>query len=185
MDAKELFIRKFVASIPTFGPGSRTKGCIAHIQKELVEVEAALDNQKCFEWVDVFLLAMDGLLRSVKYDGTLKHVVFNADIVAEKALELVMRKIRRNELREWPDYRTQDKDGAIEHVAARNPGGQIFGYTGPTPADPDYAKVMAVFDETKDVIRFSVRDYDGKYVDILVPRSQAKVLADALKGIES
>ena len=115
MNIEELFIRKLAASIPTFGPGSRTKGCIAHIKKELAEVEAAgnpRDMEK--EWVDVFLLAMDGLLRSVMHRDITSNPK-DYDFTAKVALSLIMDKIRVNEAREWPDYRKKLDSEAIEH----------------------------------------------------------------------
>lgn len=46
----------------TFGPGKRTGGICKHIRKELKEIEEAPTDLK--EWVDVLLLALDGVWRS-------------------------------------------------------------------------------------------------------------------------
>lgn len=92
--------RQRAFSLQTYGPGTRTKGVIAHIRKELVEIEAApLDLS---EWVDVIILAFDGAWRA----GHEPQAIIDA-IVAKQT---------RNEGREWPDWRTAAPDTAIEHV---------------------------------------------------------------------
>lgn len=92
--------RQSVFSHRAFGPGRRTKGIIAHIRKELAEVEA--NPEDLSEWVDIMLLAMDGAWR---------HGHTPADI----ALGLET-KLARNEQRTWPDWRTMSEDDAIEHI---------------------------------------------------------------------
>jgi hypothetical protein len=84
----------------TFGPGTRTAGVLDHIRKELKEVER--DPNDLTEWVDVILLALDGAWRH----GHTPEQIASA-IEAKQA---------RNESREWPDWRTQPTDRAIEHV---------------------------------------------------------------------
>lgn len=84
----------------TFGPGHRTKGVIAHIRKELVEIEQEpLDLE---EWVDVILLALDGAWRT----GA------SPEAIAAK----LYFKQAKNERREWPDWRTMRMDEAIQHI---------------------------------------------------------------------
>ena len=83
----------------TFGPGDRATGIVAHIRKELAEIEAAPGDLT--EWIDVILLAIDGAWRA----GHLPEVI--AAALAEKQ--------RINECREWPDWRTADRDAPIEH----------------------------------------------------------------------
>lgn len=90
--------REFSAN--TFGPGPRISTVIAHIRKELIEVEAAPDD--LMEWVDVVLLALDGAWRAGHEPAAI-------------ALALAT-KLTRNELRTWPDWRTVAPDTAIEHV---------------------------------------------------------------------
>lgn len=53
--------KQMMFSVNTFGPGSRKKGVIDHIGKELQEI-ADGDNDPA-EWVDVWLLSMDGAWR--------------------------------------------------------------------------------------------------------------------------
>lgn len=87
-------------SLKTFGPGTRSKGVIDHIRKELVEIEAA--PLELEEWVDVILLALDGAWR--------------AGYSPEDIAEAIEGKQERNEARAWPDWRTASPDQAIEHV---------------------------------------------------------------------
>jgi hypothetical protein len=84
----------------TFGPGTRLKGILDHIRKELKEIEAAPDDLE--EWVDLVLLSLDGAWR--------------AGFSPEQIAAEVEAKLTRNILREWPDWRTADPDKAIEHV---------------------------------------------------------------------
>lgn len=53
-------------SAATFGPGYRTAGILAHIRKELAEIEA--DPHDLEEWIDVILLAIDGFWRHGGWD---------------------------------------------------------------------------------------------------------------------
>lgn len=92
--------RQRAFSRATYGPGTRTKGVINHIRKELKEIEAAPTD--CEEWVDVILLALDGAWRSGK--------------TPEEICAAIEAKQTKNELRDWPDWRTQSPDKAIEHV---------------------------------------------------------------------
>lgn len=84
----------------TFGPGARAQGVVAHIRKELLEIEAAPADLT--EWVDVMILAMDGAWRA----GHSPEAIC-AGIVAKQT---------KNEGRNWPDWRTASPDGPIEHV---------------------------------------------------------------------
>ena len=86
-------------STKTFGPGRRVKGVIAHIRKELKEIEADPDDLE--EWIDVVLLALDGAWRA-------GHPPTEIALAIEA-------KQGKNELREWPDWRTVG-DEPIEHT---------------------------------------------------------------------
>lgn len=90
------FNDKIAWSFKTFGPGDRYKGVVAHIRKELDEVEA--DPSDIEEWVDVALLAMDGAWRSAGANGR----AFVDAMVAKDAT---------NRKRSWPDWR--DNPGAV------------------------------------------------------------------------
>lgn len=96
--------RQRAFSIKTFGPGTRTRGVVDHIRKELAEIEA--DPTDIKEWVDVILLAFDGAWRAG----------WEPQAVVE-AIDAIQ---TRNEGRTWPDWRTADPDKAIEHVRAED-----------------------------------------------------------------
>jgi hypothetical protein len=83
----------------TFGPGSRAKGVIDHIRKELNEIEA--DPTDLTEWIDVVILALDGAWRA---GGSPQQII-----------EALVAKQAKNEGRVWPDWRTADPNKAIEH----------------------------------------------------------------------
>ena len=92
-------VRQRTWSEKTFGPGDRSKGVIDHIRKELREIEAAPGDLE--EWIDVILLAFDGAWRSGH-----SPVAIVSGIVAKQ---------KKNEGRDWPDWRTLSTDVAIEH----------------------------------------------------------------------
>jgi hypothetical protein len=83
----------------TFGPGSRAKGIVDHICKELVEVEEDPTDLK--EWIDVVTLALDGAWR--------------AGHSPEQIVAQLEATLTRNEGRAWPDWRAAPVDKAIEH----------------------------------------------------------------------
>lgn len=83
----------------TFGPGTRTKGVIDHIRKELKEIEDDPTDLK--EWVDVIILAFDGAWR--------------AGWEPKEIIDAIKSKQTENEARSWPDWKTRSQDEAIEH----------------------------------------------------------------------
>lgn len=83
----------------TFGPGFRWRGILAHIRKELIEVEEHPTDVT--EWIDIAILAFDGASRA-------GHTP--AQISA--ALDA---KQQKNLARKWPDWRTASEDQPIEH----------------------------------------------------------------------
>lgn len=110
MDLKAHLIRQMAFSHATFGPGTRTKGVVDHIRKELIEVLDA--NGESTEWVDVVILALDGLTRQLAFCNGERN---DPERVAEIACNSIRGKQTRNEARQWPDWRTQSADKAIEH----------------------------------------------------------------------
>jgi hypothetical protein len=92
--------RQATWSALTFGPGVR-KGVVAHIRKELIEVEES-DHRDLEEWVDVIILAFDGAWRM--------------GASPEQIIAAIKAKQTKNEGRTWPDWRVVGTDGAIEHV---------------------------------------------------------------------
>lgn len=87
-------------SLETFGPGERVNGVLDHIKKERKEIEKDPSNLE--EWIDVVLLALDGAYRQG----------YSPSEVAAALDE----KLTENENRDWPDWREQDRDTAIEHI---------------------------------------------------------------------
>ena len=86
----------------TFGPGTRLKGVLAHIRKELKEIEQNPTDVE--EWVDVIILAFDGAWR--------------AGWEPQQIIDAIKAKQAKNEARTWPDWRTMSADEAIEHIEA-------------------------------------------------------------------
>lgn len=97
-----MLVRQRAWSSETFGPGDRLNGVLAHIRKELDEIEA--DPTDVTEWIDVVILAFDGAWRAGHEPE---------DIVAA-----LLAKYAKNRDREWPDWKTADPDGPIEHIKA-------------------------------------------------------------------
>lgn len=111
MDLKLFLLKQMAFSHATFGKGTRTKGVIDHIRKELIEVEES--NGSPEEWVDVVLLALDGLTRQLKFNDGREH---DSILVVRQASSLLSIKLAKNMDRDWPDLRETDPDKAIEHV---------------------------------------------------------------------
>lgn len=102
------FIRDQIEfSAATFGPpdGRNSAGCIDHIRKELLEIEAKPDDLE--EWIDVILLAIDGAWRQ---GGTPETIT--ATLAA---------KLEKNKARKWPDWRTAERGKAITHIKEETP----------------------------------------------------------------
>lgn len=91
--------RQRAFSLRTFGPGDRQKGVVAHIRKELAEIEEKPTDLT--EWIDVAILAFDGAWRA----GHSPEAIAAA-LAAKQA---------KNEGRTWPDWRTVPQDKPIEH----------------------------------------------------------------------
>lgn len=113
MDLKQHLLRQMAFSHATFGPGPRTHGVIDHIKKELIEVENAGEGRKAAEWVDVVILALDGLTRELAFHHDRRG---DPRLAVESACAMIVDKQTRNEARAWPDWRTQSADKAIEHI---------------------------------------------------------------------
>lgn len=110
MDLEQHLIRQMAFSHATFGPGVRTGGVIDHIRKELIEV--AQSNGSSDEWVDVVILALDGLTRQLAFCSGQRA---DPAYVAARAAAMIIDKQTRNEARTWPDWRKTDPNKAIEH----------------------------------------------------------------------
>lgn len=110
MNLEQHLLRQMAWSHATFGPGERTAGVLDHIRKELVEVETAGGDAS--EWVDVVILALDGLTRRLAFTNGKRA---DPRVVAEVACNMIVGKQARNEARVWPDWRSAPTDKAIEH----------------------------------------------------------------------
>lgn len=107
--------RQIEFSSRTFGTGARTEGVLDHIGKELIEVmDSPTHDERVKEWVDLVILAQDGLLREIKYGQG--DPPLDDEMVAIKAVIALDAKQTVNEGRKWPDWRTADPNKAIEHV---------------------------------------------------------------------
>lgn len=114
MDLEKHLLRHMAFSHATFGPGERRNGVIDHIKKEIKEI--AESNGQATEWVDVVILALDGLTRRLAYCNGERS---DPERVAETACRMIVGKQGRNEARIWPDWRTMDPEKAIEHDRTR------------------------------------------------------------------
>ena len=113
IDFEQHLMRQIAWSRATFGPGTRQEGVSDHIHKELVEVaNAPTHSERVNEWTDVVILALDGLWRELAYGAGL---TLPTSIVAEYIVNSILNKHDKNELRDWPDWRTADPNKAIEH----------------------------------------------------------------------
>lgn len=142
MDLVTHLTRQAAFSKATFGPGARTEGVTDHIKKELDEVAKVYEPEfeifagyemtieegqipvgrtpttserhaaAAEEWTDVAILGLDGLTRAI----SATHPDWTFDKVASKAVSMIVAKQGKNELRDWPDWRTAAPGKAIEHV---------------------------------------------------------------------
>jgi hypothetical protein len=84
---------------------------VDHIRKELIEVlDETSPNGAAQDWVDVVILALDGLTRCLVANQE------DYDRVPRMTCQMIEAKQNRNEQRDWPDWRTAPADKAIEHV---------------------------------------------------------------------
>jgi len=97
-DIREYNERQRQWSRATFGEGKRTLGILAHIRKELAEIDAKPDDLE--EWIDVAILALDGYWR---------HGGEPADLMAH-----LQAKQDKNMARKWPAPGPDDEP--TEHV---------------------------------------------------------------------
>lgn len=111
MNLEDHLKRQIAFSRATFGPGARMKGVVRHIASELAEVEES--GGAAGEWVDVVILAFDGLTRSLLAIG------MDTDEAARTACRAIVNKQSMNEARDWPDWRHQPFDRPIEHIRAK------------------------------------------------------------------
>ena len=111
----------------TFGPGPRTEGVLKHIESEIEEVRRAAEegdlDELVKEWTDIAILGLDGLIRAVRAREEAWRVsMFSSprsyvthDEVARIAVDSIVAKQAKNEMRDWPDWRGKSEDQPIEH----------------------------------------------------------------------
>lgn len=100
MDFRTYITRHINWSRTTFGDRNTSAGVIAHLRKELIEVEEAPSDLE--EWIDLIILAIDGA-QLEGYDAT--------DIIAA-----LLAKQHKNTQRIWPDQHTLTPGQPIEHI---------------------------------------------------------------------
>lgn len=113
MDLRTHLARQMAFSRATFGPGERRHGVADHITAELREEILGADvdaAEAASEWVDVVILALDGLTRALVAAGV------EWPDVPFRACQMIEAKQARNETRFWPDWRLTDPNRRIEHV---------------------------------------------------------------------
>lgn len=113
MNLEQHLKRHIAFSRAAFGPGERRKGCCDHIMREIeIEIlpETVSAAEAASEWVDVVILALNGLTRALVASGMpWERVPFTA-------CQMIEAKQTSNEQRDWPDWRTADPEKAIEHI---------------------------------------------------------------------
>jgi hypothetical protein len=112
-DLNKHLTRQIKFSKKTFGPATRGKGkgVIDHIHEELEEIETS-EYADLEEWTDVIILALDGAWRC----AARAYPNEKEDALAGMVTSMLDFKQRKNEKRDWPDWRTQDPDKAIGHI---------------------------------------------------------------------
>ncbi|MCA9223804.1 MAG: DUF550 domain-containing protein [Planctomycetales bacterium] len=123
MDFITYLTRQITFSRGAFGPARRHKGVVEHIKKELEELEDAGGSPD--EWVDLVMLSLDGLTRAVRErlrEGTdiMQGFEPTHDRIARDSVAVIVGKLAKNELRDWPDWRTASEDQAIEHDRSKD-----------------------------------------------------------------
>lgn len=104
--------RQAAFSRATFGPGARTAGVQQHILREFEEInELEYEDDRAHEWVDVAILGLDGLLRSL----IAANPTLTLDVIASRAVHMIANKQAKNEMRVWPDWRGKSENEPIEH----------------------------------------------------------------------
>lgn len=112
LDLQQHLKRQMAFSRATFGPGERRQGVADHIKKEIddeILLHDVSSSEAAGEWVDVVLLALDGLWRAL---AASENAWGQVPFIAAQMIEA---KQSRNEQRTWPDWRTADPKKAIEH----------------------------------------------------------------------
>ncbi len=113
MDLQHHLLRQMAHSHATWGPGKRMEGILDHLTKEIEVVRKSNGNPS--EWVDLVILALDGLTRQLAFSHEGKRSLHPELVIADVCRRIVERQ-STNEAREWPDWRSADPNKAIEHI---------------------------------------------------------------------
>lgn len=113
-EMQSMLARQMAVSKATFGPGRRTTPIIKHMRMEMEEVYDS-DGDPA-EWVDLVILALDGLTRAVWVGSDYKMSADRAALMAEM---LLREKYAKNERRDWPDWRKANPLEPIEHIKGK------------------------------------------------------------------
>lgn len=132
-------VRQMVFSKSTWGPGARTLGVLDHLKKEIEEVEQS--NGSAVEWVDVAILALDGLTRQLWASSEYSQ---SADSVAATAVNMIIGKQGRNEVRTWPSWHDSDPDKAMERVVPKDAARAALDYAKDSQYDGDHHKMWVI-----------------------------------------
>jgi hypothetical protein len=126
--------RQRAFSRATFGPGRRVAGVSDHIRRELAEFAKASEAAEAAQEAESEALAttlgpIPGSIAKEAKDTRDALAAEAADVILlsldlawraglepERIARAVKEKQDRNELRDWPDWRTQPADKAIEHT---------------------------------------------------------------------
>ncbi len=126
MDLEQHLKRQMAFSKATFGPGTRQNGVIDHIEQEVQEIRDGDNDPR--EWVDLVLLSLDGLWRSIAFDETNQYDLEECmkqnssvwDDIPMLCSILIQEKQSKNEQRDWPDWRSADPNKAINHDRSKD-----------------------------------------------------------------
>ena len=133
---------KFLWSTRTFGQHKNHMKIINHIRKEAIEASHAPTDPE--EWVDMILLALDGLSRICGLSG--------AEII-----EQIAAKNDKNHQREWPPVQEVHDDHPIEHVKS-------------LPSVPDRLEALAKIYRERNAVYGDNYKHTGKVFTGLFPR---------------
>lgn len=115
-DLHKHLVKAIKFSRDTYGPGFRYEGVLDHIEKEIKEIRAKPSDLE--EWIDIWILAMDGATRCVEEHCGQK---VKYEDVAAACISMLKTKVKKNYSRKWPDWRTADPNKAIEHLREFDP----------------------------------------------------------------
>ncbi len=114
MDLQQHLLRQMAFSHATYGPGKRMEGVLDHMAKEIEEVRESGGDPS--EWVDLVMLALDGLTRQLAFSPDDNKRCLHPELIAIDVCRRIVEKQSTNEGREWPDWRTADPNKGIQHI---------------------------------------------------------------------